>query len=244
NHMQPMHYQVSPYQLDMSAHAEVGLWCSMPPAISTKPIVKRYPKIHVHVRETSGDKKIIDKDFNALSVKYNSSTNLFGNNEISYVNITPPAAFEFVDALENGRKMGHINCKKCGYPHLDLADFGITPHKKHFCGNCGFDSTWSDGPIVSTPLKALHDQFLHSWKIVDPNRVLNLDDYKGYEYVAWASTPAIIWTAERPQEKGIHVHIMDGVTRIVDETFSKVILDGVELDRSELFVRMKSNTIM
>lgn len=215
----------------------------MPPAVSTKPIVKRHPKIHVHVRESADGKKVIDRDFNALSVKYNNSTQLFGNDEISFVNITPPAAFEFVDALEHNRTMGHINCKKCGYPHLDLGDFGTTPHKKHFCGNCGFDSTWSDGAIVSTPLKALHDQFLHTWKFADPDRVLNLDDYAGLEYVVWASTPAIIWTANRPQERGIHVHVHNGAERIVDDTFSKVTLNGKELNRGELLAAMQSNSI-
>jgi hypothetical protein len=53
-------------------------------------------------------------------------------------------------------------------------------------------------------------------------------------YTLWASTPAIIWTADRPQEKGIHVHIHDGQRRIVDDTFSEVLFEGRRLSQSAL----------
>ncbi len=247
NHQQPMCYEVSPYQLDMTGHAEAGVWCSMPPAISTKPIIRRSPCIHVHIRDEVDGKKKLDRDFNAISVLYNSSDGLFKSKDISYVNVTPPAAFEFVDALENKRELGCISCGKCGYPHLDLSDFGLKPHKKHFCGNCGFDSTWSSKEIVSTPLKPLHDQFLNTWKFIKPERSLNLDEYKGHDFEIWASTPAILWTASRPQELGIHVHVEDlqaGSKRLVDDTFTEVILDGRPLQRSDLFQQMKTQTIV
>jgi hypothetical protein len=127
----------------------------------------------------------------------------------------------------------------------------ITPNRhylgqpqKHFCGNCGFDSTWSKGPIVSTPLKPLHDQFSDSWVFVDPDRSLDLDEYPGCDYTIWASTPSIIWTAKRPQEKGIHVHVNRGAKRIVDDTFSEVVLDGRKLSRKCLYQNMKSATIL
>lgn len=244
NHSQPMYYQKSPYVLDVKEYAEVGIWCSLPAAISTFEIEKRYPKIHVHVRAKAGEKKVIDKDFNAISISYGDDTGLFGDNNLSYVNITPPSAYEFFDALEEDREMDCINCKKCGYPHLDLGDFGTKPHKKHFCGNCGFDSTWSKAPIVSTPLKPLHDHFAKTWKFVDPGNSLNLDDYSNMTYTVWASTPALIWTAGRPQERGIHVHVQNGSERIIDDTFSEVILDGEPLKRGELLDLMTSNTIV
>jgi len=74
------------------------------------------------------------------------------NPEITKIQVTPPAAFEFVRSLEEGREMSCVTCNKCGYPHLDLGDFALKPHKKHFCGNCGNDSIWSPDPIVSTEL--------------------------------------------------------------------------------------------
>jgi hypothetical protein len=243
NHTQPMHYLVAPLAVNLNDHAEVGIWCSMPAALSTVPIQRRPPRIHVHVRETIDGKKLIDRDFHAISLLYNEQLRLFGNDDITRVNITPPSAFEFVCGLEIGRSMSCINCSHCGYPHLDLGDFARTPHRKHFCGNCGRDSTWSSGPIVSTPLKPLHDQYADSLKYETPDRCLNLDEYEGCSYTIWASTPAILWTAKRPQELGIHVHVHKEMERVVDETFGKVILNGETLERSALIQSMIDRSI-
>jgi hypothetical protein len=230
-------------EVNVTGSAEVGIWCSMPAALSTKPIVTRPPKIHVHVRPLAGGKKTVDRDFHAMAILYGGNLGLFGNDEITRVNVTPPAAFEFVRGLENNKDMDCISCSHCKYPHLDLGDFAKTPHRKHFCANCGRDSTWSSKPIVSTPLKSLHDQFAKSLTFVDPNRTLNLDDYTGCAYTIWSSTPAILWTAERPQERGIHVHVENAEQRRVeDDTFSEVILDGKQLQRSELLEMMIART--
>ena len=245
NHAQLMNYVVSPVTVNVGDHAEVGIWCSMPAARSTFEIKPRSPKIHVHVREKVGDKKKVDQDFDAISTLYTSDLGLYGNQEISRVNITPPSAFDFVAGLELGKEMDCINCSHCGYPHLDLGDFAKTPHRKHFCGNCGRDSTWSKGPIISTPLKPLHDKFAKTLKYETPARSLCLDDYKGCSYTIWASTPAIVWTAERPQEFGIHVHVHDNMgKRIIDDTFGNVVLEGKPLDRSELIGAMMARTII
>lgn len=244
NHDQLMNYVVSPHEVNVDEFAEVGIWCSMPMALSSKPIERKVPKIHLHVREEPDADKVIDNDFPAIAMLYSSKTRLFGNQEITQVNITPPAAFEFVCGLELGREMDCVNCSNCGYPHLDLGDFAIEPHRKHFCANCGSDSTWSKTAIVSTPLKPLHDQYPQSSVFVEPNRSINLDDYKGCNYQVWASTPAILWTANRPQEKGIHVHIYENGERIVDDTFSEAILDGKLLVREELIQMMMSKVII
>lgn len=244
NHTQLMNYVVSPLAINVGDHAEVGIWCSMPAAISTVEIKPRPPKIHVHVRDKVTDKKIVDRDFDAISTLYTSDLGLYGNQEISRVNITPPSAFDFVAGLELGKAMDCINCSHCGYPHLDLGDFAEKPHRKHFCGNCGRDSTWSKEPIVSTPLKPLHDKFAKTLKYETPDRNLCLDDHPGCSYTIWASTPAIVWTAERPQEFGIHVHVHDGQSRIIDDTFGEVILGGELLQRADLIAAMMARTII
>jgi len=244
NHMQRMNYVVSPLTINVADHAEVGIWCSMPAALSTAEIKPRPPKIHVHVRDADGDKKKIDRDFSAISTLYTSDLGLYGSQEISRVNITPPSAYDFVAGLELGKKMDCINCSHCGYPHLDLGDFATTPHRKHFCGNCGRDSTWSKEPIISTPLKPLHDKFAKTLRYETPPRSLNLDDYAGCSYTVWASTPAIVWTAARPQEFGIHVHVHDGSKRVVDDTFGDVILNGAPLERAELIKAMMARTVI
>jgi hypothetical protein len=243
NHDQLMNYVVDPFRIDLNEFAEVGIWCSMPPAISSQPIARRPPQVHVHLRPDVGGKKSVDRDFPAISIKYGASLGLFGNVEITEVNITPPAAFQFVCAFEFERKLDCINCSSCGYPHLDLGDFAERPHRKHFCANCGRDSTWSSAAIISTPLKPLHDRFTKSLEFESPDRRLNLDDFPNCDYKIWASTPAILWTADRPQEKGVHVHVQDGSKRVIDDTYGEVVLDGKALVREELLQQMLSRTI-
>ena len=151
--------------------------------------------------------------------------------------------FRFWPQLLSGGITDCVTCKKCGYPHLDLGSFANTPHAKHFCGNCGNDSIWSHGKIVSTPLKPLHDQFNSSNQYVVPERTLSLDVYSGLNFEIWSSTPAVLWTANRPQEKGIHVHVYKDGKCVVDNTSGRVIAKGEELDRDALWKNMAENTI-
>lgn len=247
NHTLGMNYVVGPIVVEFNDFEEIGIWCSLPPAMSSKKIIQRSPKIHIHKRFSGADKKLLDRDFDAIVCSYNQDLGLFANQEITQIQVTPPAAFEFVSSLEEGREMGCVTCKRCGYPHLDLGSFAKTPHAKHFCGNCGNDSVWSVGKIVSTPLKPLHDQFNNCNSYITPDRSICLDDYEGKEFEIWASTPAVVWTANRPQEKGIHVHIyegsIDGRRRIVDNTFGDVIYKGEALDRNLLWQQMTNNTL-
>ncbi len=245
NYLQKMHYVVSPLTLDVREYAEIGVWCSMPAAISTHDIPRRPPKIHVHVRKNVNDtKKIVDRYFAAISILYEPSSKLFRNIEITRVNITPPAAFEFVRGLEIKQSMDCTHCSHCRYPHLDLGDFARKPHRKHFCGNCGRDSTWTNPAMISTPLQPLHDSYAKTLTYETPNRMLDLDQYKNCSYTVWASTPAIVWTASRPQEFGIHVHVHDGTRRIIDDMFGEVRLDGKALDRAFLIENMMARTIV
>jgi hypothetical protein len=242
-HGQKMSYVVSPLTLNLSDYDEVGVWCSMPAAISTEAIDARPPRIHVHVRPEAAGRKSVDGDFQAISILYSDEMALFGTQDITRVNITPPSAFEFVCALEAGREMSCVNCTRCGYPHLDLGEFARVPHIKHYCGNCGCDSTRSNGKIISTPLKPLHDQFAKTLAYEVPARTLNLDDLGHCRFTVWASTPAVVWTASRPQELGIHVHVHDGTRRTIDDTFGSVTYQGKELDRGELVKMMIDRSI-
>lgn len=245
NHHQPMSYVINPPHIRMEDYAEVGIWCSLPAALTSNGLPpRRRPRIHVHLRKEPNGEKVEDRDFEALSLHYNPEGDLFENNEINKVHVTPPAAMEFILALDRGIEMGCINCRDCGYPHLDLGDFARTPHSKHLCGNCGRDNTRSKAPIASTPLKPMHDQFSKAWQYVDVDRELNIDDYPGAKFALWASTPAVIWTAERPQERGIHVHLRVDGKRVIDDTFGTVIYKGKKLDRAALMQTMVENTIV
>ncbi len=245
NHAQPMSFVVDPPNVQLDRHAEVGVWCSMPPAITSAGVPRRRrPKIHVHMRnEVDGD-KVLDSDVDALTVRYGATGDLFAATNMTTVNITPPAAFEFVTALESGRAMGYVACRDCGAPHLDLGEFGRVAHTKHLCGNCGRDGIRSAEPIASTPLKPLHDQFSSEPGFVDADRTLNLDDYPGAAFAIWASTPAVLWTSRRPQERGIHVHLSIDGKRKFDDTYGSVIYQGEELRRAELLAVMIENTLV
>ena len=79
NHQQRMHYVVGPLTLNLGDYAEVGVWCSMPAALSSFEIKKRPPRIHVHVRPEVGGAKSIDGDYEAISILYNDDLGLFGS---------------------------------------------------------------------------------------------------------------------------------------------------------------------
>ncbi|MCX4159633.1 MULTISPECIES: hypothetical protein [Paraburkholderia] len=78
NHRQPMSYVIDPPHIRMEDHAEVGIWCSLPAAMTSKgkPPMRR-PRIHVHLRKEANGHKAVDQDFEALSLHYNPEGDLF-----------------------------------------------------------------------------------------------------------------------------------------------------------------------
>lgn len=243
NHLTEMSYVAEPLVIEFNDVSEIGIWCALPAAMSSKAIEICQPKIHVYQRFLDADTPVLDQAWDAIICSFTEQLGLFPNHEITQIHITPPAAFEFVKSIEQHRLMDCVTCNKCGYPHLDLGSFAITPHAKHFCGNCGNDNVWSSTKIVSTPLKPLYDQFNHRNDYVIPEISLNLDNYQGCHFDIWPSTPAVLWTADRVQEKGIHVHVYDKSHRLIDNTFGTVIYQGKSLDRAELWRLMTDNTL-
>ena len=78
------------------------------------------------------------------------------------LNITPPAALAYLQALRAGVLLGCSDCSRCGHPHLDLGDFAVRAHRRHYCGNCGHDGTHSAQAMVSNPLQRLHEVALRA----------------------------------------------------------------------------------
>jgi hypothetical protein len=70
-----------------STTQEVGIWCSMPAALSTFEIRSRPPKIHVHVRPKAGGPKTIDRDFEAVSLRYANGDELFAADALAWVGL-------------------------------------------------------------------------------------------------------------------------------------------------------------
>lgn len=242
NHEQRMQYVVSPLEVDVRDHTEVAVWCSLPPALSSTPAEHRSPRLHVVLRSGSADE--VAHDVQAMSLVYPREAKLFSNDEITRVNITPPAAFEFMRANELGHELSCVGCSHCNYPHLDLGDFARKPHRKHSCANCGRDSTWTKAPIVSTPLKPIYDQLVQHRGFEESALALDLDDFDDCNFTVWPSTPAIIWTPARPQKTGIRVRVTHQGELIVDDTFGEVVSGGKPLDRNTLFESMMARTLV
>jgi len=241
-------YVKNPLVIDLEEYEEIGIWCALEPGLSSRDIEDKPPRVHVHARSKAKGEKVIDETFPAIICKNPGKADLFGATEIDQIQITPPAIIDFFEILisEKSDDLDCVSCNKCGFPHLDLGKFAKEAHTKHFCANCGNDSTWTKPGIISNPLKVLHDHFKFGNEYLEVDRKLNIDDYGGsVDFDIWASTPAIVWTGDRPQEFGIHVHLTDKVTgnRVVDNTYSEVILNGEILDRDMILKKMLEHCV-
>lgn len=58
------------------------------------------------------------------------------------------------------------------------------------------------------------------------------------------SQTRVLWTADRPQEIGIHVHLAQNGKRVIDETFGRVFYQGKELKREALLQEMVERTVV
>jgi hypothetical protein len=207
---------------------EVGLWCSLPAALSTHAIERRPPRLHLHVRPKSGGRKTLDTDIDSLLIGAGGVSDL--DPQVEGVTITPAIALKFARTLRSNHPCEVSACSRCGYAAIALGSCR-DPHR---CANCGSERMLAS-MMPATPRTGSAQAFC------TPSRVLDLDRLDGCTYMIWASTPAVIWTAQRPQEVGIHVHADREGDRIVDETFASVRLHGKELDRSALLESMIEN---
>jgi len=243
NASQPMNYTKEPFVLSPDNYAGgVGVWAALPTAVNTTSEHDlRKAQIHVHVRPDIASNKLIDRNYAAIVVVCPEHGALLQNISIKRVVISPPSAIAYLEALIKKLPLGTLYCSRCNHPHLDLGDFAVNPHKKHFCGNCGSDSNWSKEAIVSSPLKELADNLNKNSKFIQSDRAIDLRDYSDSQFKIWASTPAILWTSDLPQEEGIHVHIYRDGKKVVDDTFGQVTnVDGVAMEREALLQEMLS----
>ncbi|MDZ7969704.1 MAG: hypothetical protein RM368_32975 [Nostoc sp. DedSLP03] len=246
NKSQPMHYVKKPLVLNPSDYAGgVGIWAALPTAINTtdEPDTTEV-QIHVHARPDLDGQKSIDRNYPVVVITApEPSLPLFSTGTVKRVAIAPPYALAYLEAVVKRLPLDTLYCHNCQHPHLDLGDFALNPHKKHFCGNCGVDSNWSSRPIISSPIYELAANLSKNTEFINSERTLDLSQYQGCQFKLWASTPAILWTSEMPQEAGIHVHIYQNGSKIVDNTFGQVLgTDGTPLDREQLLLDMLKKT--
>ncbi len=125
------------------------------------PLIDVHAHAGVIVRSAGQDAlkiNILEGNSAAVAIDVSASA-LFDAPEITRVHLTPPAVATYVAARRSGLALGCVCCARCGHPHLDLGDFALKLHRRHYCGHCGNDSTHSTSAFISSPLHALCQAF-------------------------------------------------------------------------------------
>ncbi len=206
----------------------VALWGAVPAVYDTtiRPIDRG---IHVHARGERGGPKLIDQTYR--SVKLRVQSDLLNESDLVVGELD---AIYFMASSVFNRRMKYVTCTRCGYPHLDKDWFAVHPHKKHLCAGCGrqFSDT-EEG--IGNPAIRLQQAFEKGTvrRLVSADRKCKIKqrDYPGGIQI-WGSNPAFVWTAEKAEEEGIHVHAFrdDTGSYSIDNTYSEVEIDGITLD--------------
>jgi hypothetical protein len=204
----------------------VAMWGAVPPIYDTtrEPTVRG---IHVHARHRLDGPKETDGTYR--SVVLASSR---GNSESTFV-ISELDAIYYMASSILGREMKYVQCTVCAFPHLDKDWFSVHEHKRHLCAGCGKQFRDRDAGIGNPIIKVRKELGYEPHAVALAAKSLNLRqaDYPGGIQV-WGSNPAIVWTASRSEEEGIHVHALSEDSRelLLDDTFASVNIDGVPLD--------------
>jgi transposase-like protein len=214
--------------LDVNSYGGgVALWGAVPPIYDTtrRPIDRG---IHVHARRVVGGEKEIDDTYRAVR--------LVGDHKD-----LPPEGFK-ISELEAiyymvtsmfGYEMKYVVCTMCGYPHLDKDWFSIHAHRRHLCAGCG-QLFRDEDTAIGNPVIRIQEIFSarpRRGKRASKSINIRQVDYPGGIQI-WGSNPAILWTGSQRAEEGIHIHAAgdDDSENIIDDTFSRVTIDGVKLD--------------
>lgn len=221
--------------------AGVALWGAVEPVFDTTSLPPDVG-VHVHARLVPGPNKDIDQTFDAVRIK--NRRNLFDDDEII---ITSETAVNYYLSKFMEREIKHLYCIRCGEPHLDAGYFAITPHRSHLCHGCGhiFRDT---AKFVSNPIALLQERTdisraHHETVLAIEKLDIQQSDFPGGIQI-WASNPAFLWTSDRKEEKGLHVHAFaaDG-SELRNDTYSEVILDGIRLNEEHIRYFMAQSVV-
>lgn len=219
----------------------IALWGAVAPVFDTTSLSPEVG-IHVHARRAPDGDKDIDHTYEAVRIKHRR--HLFDDSDTL---ITSETAVNYYLSKFMGREVRHLFCIRCGELHLDAGYFAIKPHKNHLCHGCGHLFR-DNAKSVSNPIALLLErpdipQAAH--EIGSANRKLEIKqaDCQGGIQI-WASNPAFLWTGERKEEEGLHVHAYgaDGKERHND-TYSEVVIDSVVLNEEHIRYFMAQNAL-
>jgi len=186
--------------------------------------------IHVHARNEPGGHKVIDETFREVVLELASGD----------VEVDAAAATAYVAAAVFGLELKALQCPHCGHDHLDADEFGAAAHRKHQCNSCGRHFFDPQGiPSISNPLARLATQSPLR-QVVMSTQTLSISQRQFPGGISiWGSNPAFLWTSERPEEAGLHVHAWSASGKLViDDTFGAVTVDGLAVDATMTRVLM------
>lgn len=228
------------FDLDLDAWpGGIAMWGAVDAVFDTTPLSPDVG-VHVHARRVPGGDKEVDETFDAVRIK--NRRTLFDDTDIL---ITSETAVNYYLSRFMNRDIRHLFCIRCGEPHLDAGYYAIKPHKNHLCHGCGHlfqDSAKS----VSNPIMLLRERIhLPKQEIVRAEKSLDIrqEDCPGGIQV-WASNPAFLWTSEKREEAGLHVHAYraDGC-ELYNDTYSEVTIDGIMLNEEHIRYYMAQSVL-
>jgi len=216
----------------------IALWGAVPAVYdTTRQAVDR--GIHTHARRRPTDTKEIDKTYRAIRL-------CGGALPPGGVIVSELDAIHFMVSSVFELRVQAINCRYCGYPHLDRDYFSVHTHHRHLCAACG--KYFEDGRVaISNQLGDLQRLCgFRAQEIRPATRTIALrqENFAGGIQV-WGSNAALLWTGEGHEEEGIHIHAYDNGSPnpVIDETYAEVSIDGVSIDPSMVRLLMAQNAL-
>lgn len=207
----------------------IAIWGAVPPIYDTTlQAVER--GVHVHARPHPEAHKVIDQTYRSVEVVINNGQTI----EISELD-----AIYFMVSSVFGYAMKFVECTFCNFPHLDKDWFSVHNHRTHLCAGCG-RLFRDDVRGIGNPAMKIRESFPNHHRVnkARKNKRFRQSDYLGGIQI-WGSNPALLWTANRNEESGIHLHAFDQDGGIkVDDTFSSVTIDNITLDPKLVQIRM------
>jgi transposase-like protein len=217
----------------------IALWGAVPPIYdTTRQAIDR--GIHVHARSAINGHKEIDATYRSVRL-------------IDEHKDIPPEgciiseldAIYYLVTSTFGCPMKYVECTLCRYPHLDKDWFSVHAHQRHLCAGCGKTFRDTESGIGNPVMKVRRLFKADTCKPKRSQRSLSIRqaDYPGGIQI-WGSNPAILWTAARREEEGIHIHAFgERDELLIDETFGRVTIDGLSLDPSLVRIFMAQNSL-
>jgi hypothetical protein len=212
----------------------IAVWSAMAPVLDTTGAAPE-SGLHVHARERPGKAKAIDETFAQVRVK----TTHAGIPEVVDLDGALANTFNIAEILVETPKA--VRCPHCAKLVTDRGWAALMPHSKRSCNHCGhiFETM---GDVIANPIAALREQLQNSRQRSVPEPSLKRWLHSVRDWPAgiqiWGSNDALLWTADRAEASGIHVHAYNatllGKPRLADETFGDVEIDGEVLNAKQI----------